>query len=362
MQFRAAHRRDDRHEQGEIHRRVEVHEQGEVQRRDDRHEQGEVHRRVELHGQDDVHRRVDVHQHVWTAPLLDALARRERLPFVRRAGRIAVLHCAGEQAWAIDLEAETAERRTELLRQDGLDRAGIALSSPIGVEALPRPEAQELIEAHLAGVEQLGDEFAAWGPVALDRPEADDVDSLLARGCVGITLPAGALAGPDALAEIEPILRRAEALDALVFVHPGPGRRTSRRDASLSEPLWWPAMTDYIAEMHAAWLTFSVLGRRHYGSLRVLFAMLAGGAPLHAERLAARGGSPVDLRDPHTFYETSSYGPAAIEAIAQRVGMAQLVYGSDRPVVEPVPTTHDARLQTSASRLIADVAAKAVAA
>ena len=27
---------------------------------------------------------IDVHQHIWTEPLLDALAARRRLPFVRR--------------------------------------------------------------------------------------------------------------------------------------------------------------------------------------------------------------------------------------------------------------------------------------
>ena len=141
--------------------------------------------------------RIDVHQHIWTAPLLDALARRDRLPFVRHADGIAVLHCAGEQAWAVDTNAEHPARRADLLRADGIDHALIALSSPIGIEALPRDEAQELIDAHLAGAEALGDEFGVWGPVALDRPDPDDVDALLRRGCIGISLPAGALALPS---------------------------------------------------------------------------------------------------------------------------------------------------------------------
>src|SRR5207253_7118365 len=92
--------------------------------------------------------RVDVHQHIWTPRLLDALAHRERLPFVRHTDGLAVLHCAGEQAWAIAVDAETPERRADLLRTAGLDRALIAPSSPIGLEALPRSEAEELIAAH----------------------------------------------------------------------------------------------------------------------------------------------------------------------------------------------------------------------
>jgi 6-methylsalicylate decarboxylase len=290
--------------------------------------------------------RVDVHQHIWTPPLLDALTARDRLPFVRRTDGLAVLHCAGEQAWAIDVESETPQRRAELAKADGLDQVIVALSSPIGIEALARNEADALIDAHLAGIEALGSRFAAWGPVALDRPEPDDIDALLARGCVGITLPAGALAGPDAHAQAEPLLARAEALHATVFVHPGPAR-----SASLTEPLWWAALTDYVAQMQAAWLTFATIGRRRHPSLRILFAILAGGAPLHAERLAARGGPPLDLQDPLTFYETSSYGPAAIEAMANQVGRDQLVYGSDRPVIEPPRTERDATLKTNAARL-----------
>jgi 6-methylsalicylate decarboxylase len=306
--------------------------------------------------------RVDVHQHVWTEPLLDALARRRRLPFARTTDGIAVLHCAGEQAWAIDLRAETPQRRAELLEADGLDRAIIAPSSPIGLEALPREEANELVDAQLTGVEALGSGFEAWGPVGLDDPDPGDIDTLLARGCAGVTIPAGALAGPDALAEVEPLLSRAEALEMMVFVHPGPGRNHCTRETSLTEPLWWAALTDYVAQMQAAWLTFATMGRRGHPNLRILFALLAGGAPLHTERLAARGGPPLELRDPLTYYETSSYGPEMIEAMARRIGSEQLVYGSDRPVIDPPRSEWDAALQTNAARILAGPRTAAVAA
>src|SRR5262249_12571716 len=157
--------------------------------------------------------------------------------------------------------------------------------------------------------------------------------------------------------DIEPLLARAEALQTTVFVHPGPGRNPHNRnphngnrhnhlprEPSLTEPLWWAALTDYVSQMQAAWLTFATLGRRRHQNLRILFAILAAGAPLHAERLAARGGPPLDLHDPLIFYETSSYGPQMIEAMANQVGIAQLVYGSDRPVIEPPRTAHDATL------------------
>ena len=65
--------------------------------------------------------------------------------------------------------------------------------------------------------------------------------------------------------------------------------------------------------------------------------MLAGLAPLHAERLAARGGPSHAVHDPLTFFDTSSYGPRAIDAMLRVVGVDRLLYGSDRPVIDPAP-------------------------
>jgi 6-methylsalicylate decarboxylase len=228
----------------------------------------------------------------------------------------------------------------------------IAISSPIGIEALPRDEASELIAAHLDGVAALPAEFAAWGPVAIDSPDPDDVDRVLAQGCVGVSLPATALAGPEALDAVGPLLERIAERRVPLFVHPGGAPPLTRREATLSEPLWWRALTDYIEQMHAAWLTFAALGRREHADLQVVFAMLAGGAPLLIERLQTRGGPPIELRDPLVFYDTSSYGPSAVEAMVRRVGSDQLVYGSDRPVVEPLPTGREALLAANSARLV----------
>jgi hypothetical protein len=299
--------------------------------------------------------RIDVHQHLWTEPLLDALAARTSLPFVRRGQGLTVLSCAGEQPYVIDVESEAPSRRAGLVRTDGLDVALVALSSPIGIEALPRPIAGGLIAAHLEGLESLGEQFAAWGPVALDEPDPDDIDLLVERGCIGVSLPAAALVGREALHAIAPLLERIALRRIPLLVHPGPAPDQQVREVSLSEPLWWRALTDYVAQMQAAWLTFMSFGRREHPALVIVFTMLAGGAPLLSERLASRGGPPIDLHDALVFYDTSSYGPAAIEATARRVGPGQLVYGSDRPVVDPVGTAGDALLKANGARLLPTV-------
>lgn len=303
--------------------------------------------------------RIDVHQHIWTEPLLRALTDREALPFVRRDDGRTVLHSTDEHSYPIDCSSETRQARAALLRSDGLQLALVAISSPVGIEALPREQALELIDAHLTGVSELGSQFAAWGPLTLDEPEPADVDELLARGCVGVSLPAPALAGFDALDAVGPLLERIEQRDVPLLIHPGRALGRPPRGVMPNEPLWWSALTEYVSQMQAAWLTFATAGRPEHPELRIVFAMLAGGAPLQLERLSARGGPAVEHRDPVSFYDTSSYGPLAIEAIARRVGPGQLLFGSDRPVIEPVDTGRNRLLQEQAAQLVTNRTAPA---
>jgi hypothetical protein len=283
--------------------------------------------------------KIDVHQHLWTEPFVQALSARSELPFVRGENGLTVLYLAGERPYVIDLSREAPDQRASLVERDGIDRALVCLSSPLGIEWLPREQALTLIDAYLEGALALEDPFGAWGAIALDRADPDDVDSALERGCVGVSLPAGALGSVEALASLRPVLERLESLEAPLFVHPGPRlglhMRRAARDVSLGEPLWWPALTGYVAGMQAAWLAFLAAGRKRHPHLRVVFAMLAGLAPLHAERLSSRGGPSSRRPDPLVFYETSSYGPETVRLIADVVGGQQLLYGSDRPVVEP---------------------------
>ena len=283
--------------------------------------------------------KIDVHQHLWTEPLVQALAERIELPFVAREHGLTVRYLAGERPYVIDLAGESPERRASLVAGDGLDRALLCLSSPLGIEWLPRPQSQPLIDAYHEGALSLDGPFGVWGAIALDRADPNDVDRALARGCVGISLPAGALASVDAINELRGVLARLESHGAPLLVHPGPGigsaAYAAAGAASLEDPLWWPALTGYVATMQAAWLAFLTAGRPRHPRLRVVFTMLAGLAPLQAERLACRGGPSHALVDPLIFYEISSYGRSAVRAVAELVGREQLLYGSDRPVVEP---------------------------
>jgi hypothetical protein len=281
----------------------------------------------------------DVHQHLWSEPLIEQLASRCELPFVRLERGLTVLYLAGERPYVIDRDGDDPARRTELVERDGLDRALVCLSSPIGIERLAREQATPLLDAYHEGALGLGEPFGVWGALALDRPDPEDVDRALERGCIGISLPAGALAGIEELGRLRAVLQRLESRGAPLFIHPGPGLAADvdgrRACTSFAAPLWWPALTHYVAGLQSAWLAFQAVGRAEHPRLRVVFAMLAGLAPLQAERLAARGGPGPATPDPLSFYETSSYGPVAVGAVAPIVGSRQILYGSDRPVLEP---------------------------
>jgi predicted TIM-barrel fold metal-dependent hydrolase len=278
---------------------------------------------------------IDVHQHLLGEALVEALARRTEAPMLVRRRDGWTFKVAAEPDSVLAFDATDVQLRREDLAEDGFDRALVALSTALGIETLPAEDSLALIEAHHQGIEALPPEFGGWGAVPLAEPELDPaaVDVALDRGCVGISLPAAALIDPAAVERLHPLLARLEQRDAPLFVHPGPVSGVPTPAAHL--PHWWPALTDYVAQMQAAWFAFLHAGRRAHPRLRVLFAMLAGGAPLQLERYSARRGVPAPDPDPRVFYDTSSYGPRMIDAVAEQVGAEQLVYGSDRPVVDP---------------------------
>jgi hypothetical protein len=269
-------------------------------------------------------RRADIHQHFWPEGLLSSLARRTAAPRLRRDW---TLELPGEAPSAVDPRDHDPGERAALAAADGLQRVLIAPSSPLGLESLP--EAAALLDAFHAGVLELGPPFELWAGLVLADPSPRRVDALLDLGAVGLCLPAGVLATRAGLERLGPALERLAARGAPVLVHPGPA------SAPLDAPPWWPALTGYVAEMAAAWHAWAAWGRAAHPSLRVVFAMLAGLAPLHAERLAARSGPSAAVHDALSAFDTSSYGPRALDAMLRVVGVDRLLYGSDRPVVAP---------------------------
>jgi predicted TIM-barrel fold metal-dependent hydrolase len=307
--------------------------------------------------------RTDIHQHLWSEALVAELTWRREPPLLRRSGRGWALRLRDEPEYPFDPAEHDPAARRALLAADGIERALLCISSPLGIEALDRPAAEPLLAAHNAALLELGQPFGVWGAVSLRPPDPDDVDALLDAGAVGISLPAGALSGPDGLDRCGVLLERLERRDAPLLVHPGPGPWRAWRPQPYVEndaPGWWTAMTRYVGDMNAAWHAFAAFGRASHPALRVVFAMLAGGAPLHVERLAARGGPTAAVADNRLYYDTSSYGVRTIDALVRCVGIDQLVHGSDRPVVDAPspsllgPAAREAMVGANVARLLGE--------
>jgi 6-methylsalicylate decarboxylase len=276
---------------------------------------------------------IDIHQHLWPEQLLRALSRRSEPPVLARHRTGWTLSVPGEPEQPIDLTEHAPSRRAALVQADGLGLALIAPSTPLGIESLPEAQAEALLNAYHEGVAELPAPFRAWAAVSLAKPDPGALERNLNEGFVGACLPATALTDEAAFASVGAVLETLERRKAPLFVHPGPSPGPSRGPARGDVPRWWAALTGYVTSMQIAWYAMAVWGRREHPRLRVCFAMLAGLAPLHRERLAARGGDPVS--DPNIFLDTSSYGARAVDAVLREVGVEGLVYGSDRPVILP---------------------------
>ena len=179
--------------------------------------------------------KTDIHQHLWTEPLVQALAQRRELPFVRHEHGLTVLFLAGERPYVIDLASEAPARRAALVRRDGLHRALLCLSSPLGIESLPRAQAQPLLDAYHEGALALGEPFGVWGALALDRPEPDDVDRVLTAAASVSRCPRAcspASRGSRGCGRCS----HACVASAPLFVHPGPGPDPDSARASPRRP------------------------------------------------------------------------------------------------------------------------------
>ncbi|WP_336206092.1 amidohydrolase family protein [Nonomuraea sp. LPB2021202275-12-8] len=251
---------------------------------------------------------IDVHQHLWTASFVDALRARTRPPFLDGW----TLFLDGEPPYEVDPAAHDRRDTT------GLELALVSLSSPLGIESLPPEEAWPLLDAYHDGALALPEPFGAWAATCHSRPEPERLAKDLDRGFAGLQMPA-TVPFDDRLLEV--LTDR----DLPLFVHPGPA--AAPEDA----PSWWPAVVPYVQQMHAAWHRFHSVVRPRHPRLRVCFALLAGLAPLHSERLIARGGSGRGQVDPGCYVETSSYGPRAIDAVVRELGIDVVVNGSDAP-------------------------------
>ena len=273
----------------------------------------------------------DMHQHLWPEPLVDALAERRSPPLLRNHTLV-----LGEGEYEIDPTEYGADACLANLDRAGIDVAVVSCPPTLGIDELEEAEANELRSAYHEGARAA---VAASGGrlLALSMGRLED-------GFVGAMVAADDLADLDRLA---PALDALERSGAFVMVHPGVANPPQ------GAPSWWAPVVDYTAQMQRAYAAWLAEGVDRWPDLRIVFSILAGGAPFQLERMQARG---FDIgRSLHTaiFLEASSYGRRALELCLATFGARQIVYGSDSPVI-------DCRLTLDHVRTFGDAAVDAL--
>ena len=259
----------------------------------------------------------DLHQHLWPPSFIEALRERTSAPHLDEGDELVTR----EGRFPVALRAHELETRVRSLDRDGIDVGVISLQPSLGLAQLEAEECRQLEEAWCAGarelVESSGGRLRAFSPRVLD-------------GFAGVSVGSGTFADFDAAT---PLLDAVSGAGLLLFVHP-----EAAAEPDPTRPEWWEWVVGYPSRMQEAYLSWLAFGRERWPTLRVLFAILAGGGPFQLERLARQGVEVRSALDPNTFFDVSTHGRRAIELCIETFGVGQLVYGSDTPVVDPKPT------------------------
>ena len=209
----------------------------------------------------------DVHQHLWPVAFPRSARR-------TRCSSAALPRRARDHGgrFPIDLAAHEPEARIRALDRDGstspcsrCKRAWVSRRSASARETSSRRS----------------------GPRTLQIAATSDgrflpLASRVRSGFAGMMLGASALLDFD---RVGPARCRSRARIP-VFVHPEAGAPPPE-----GQPSGGPI--DYPAQMQAAYLSWLGAGRERWPTLRIVFALLAGGAPFQLERLAHRGSTFV---------------------------------------------------------------------
>jgi len=258
--------------------------------------------------------RYDLHQHLWPERFLEALRARHAPPLLENGDLVTE---AGR--FPIELATHDVRRRLELMDELETDVAVLSLQTTLGLERLGADEREALEQTWADGVAEVvaqsAGRFLALSP------------SRAREGFAGISVSSSSLR-PDAS-----FLSEAAAQGGFLFVHPG-----GAGIAEAGRPAWWDWVVGYPAGLQAAYVSWLAQGRARYPTVRILFAMLAGGGPFLLERATHQGLDVRSALDPNTFFEVSTHGRRAIELCIETFGVTQIAYGSDTPVVDPRTT------------------------
>ena len=233
--------------------------------------------------------------------------------------------------------------REQVLAQEGVDTQVLTLTTPgTHIEAPDRATrlARVVNDALAETVRARGARFTALGTLPLNDPRASAAELERVMGPLGLrgVMVFGNVNGV-ALADQRywPLYERADALRAVVFIHP-----THPVGVEAMTEFWLMPLVGFLFDttLAAAQLVFSGVVER-FPRIRWVLGHLGGAIPYMAERLD-RGYEAFPecrqhIRQPPSaylkrfYYDTVNFDPRALRLAIEFAGAGQILAGSDYP-------------------------------
>lgn len=292
-------------------------------------------------------RLIDWHAHLFPPQLVKALSARTAPPIVEeRDGRVFLQSRPGGEPISTSPSLLSVERRIAELDAARVDAQILSVAGLMGVDSVDDDSVHTLTAATNAGLASIvadnPDRFGGFASLPLrDVARAADVleQAVRDQGLLGAILPTTAFADLSTAERFRPLIERAAALSATLFIHPGtlPGAlaapapqtqldRLRQSTTGIQNGITDAAVTfelsDYLDGLEAATILVANVG----GNL----AHLAGRWAHTEERLGIEPHWDGKLRRIHV--DTSSLGERAIRYAADIFGADRLRFGTDSPI------------------------------
>ena len=286
---------------------------------------------------------VDVHNHYYPPEYIDAITRGpSRVRVTMDGDGNPLIHYPGDYNIAVRGHRDIAYRQ-EVLERAGIDTQVITLTTPgVHVEAdADAVRLARLVNDALAKVmRERGPRFTALATLPLGDGTASAAE--LTRAMRELGMPGAMLfsnVNGVALsdARFEPLYARADALGAILHIHP-----TSPVGVEAMTEYWLMPLTGFLFDttLAAAKLVFSGVAER-YPRIRWVLSHLGGTIPYLAERLdrgfeafsdcRAHIARPPSEYLKRFYYDTVNFDPNALALAVKFAGADHVLAGSDYP-------------------------------
>ena len=291
---------------------------------------------------------IDLHSHWQPSALIDALRARDKMPMIRKNADGVEVLMSNRGETTLEKAFDDVDQRLADMDEHGISTAVLSLFGMYQwIERLPVAESLPLVKLFNDSVSKICKDhpgrFAAYASLPLADMEAAAAElrrAMALPGIIGVILPGNGFMTRADADEFAPIMKVADELHAMVFIHwsPRPGdpwprvtpdtdnfiRRLGTLDmqASLSADMVTLCCTDYLDA---------------YPNAVVHIHNLGGNIPFEIERMDHRNymDTPDDplpsslLRRDNLYVDCNSFGPRAIEMGVAAYGADRILFGTD---------------------------------